>query len=132
MSNYQYRRGRHSVTDLKVHLICVQKYRDCGFTAEGISVIHDAFLSVAKKMNFEILEFNGEVDHIHALIEYPPTLSVSKITKHLKGVSSRLYRQRYETRAEGHLWSPSYFAVSVGGAPLEDLKEYIRNQKKPD
>ncbi|MFN5239239.1 MAG: transposase, partial [Aphanizomenon sp.] len=32
---------------------------------------------------------------------------------------------------EESLWSPSYFAISVGGAPLEILKEYIKNQEKP-
>jgi putative transposase len=28
-----------------------------------------------------------------------------------------------------HLWSPSYFASSCGGAPIEVLKQYIQNQK---
>ncbi len=47
--------------------------------------------TVAKKNNFKILESNEGADHVHTAIEYPPTLSISQIVNHLKGVSSRLY-----------------------------------------
>jgi putative transposase len=74
----------------------------------------------------------GEENHVHALIEYPPKLSISQMVNALKGVSSRRYGQAvYPKPHKEALWSPSYFAVSVGGAPLEVLKEYIRNQEKP-
>jgi putative transposase len=83
-------------------------------------------------MNFQVLEFNGEGNHVYALIEYPPKLSISQIVNALKGVSSRRYGQAGHKKPHKEaLWSPSYFAVSVGGAPLEVLKEYIRNQEKP-
>jgi putative transposase len=51
----------------------------------------------------------------------------------LKGVSSRRYGQAGHPKPYGRdaLWSPSYFASSVGGAPLEVLKRYIQNQEKP-
>lgn len=128
----QYRRERHSVTDLKMHLVCVTKYRRPVFTANGLDVIEKSFQEVAKKMNFQILEFNGEENHVHALIEYPPKLSVSQIVNALKGVSSRRYGQAGLPKPHKEaLWSPSYFAIAVGGAPLEVLKEYIRNQEKP-
>ena len=83
------------------------------------------------QMNFQILEINGENEHIHALIEYPAKLSVSKIVNALKGVSSRRYGQAGFKKPHGKtaLWSPSYFAVSVGGAPINVLIEYIKNQK---
>ncbi|MBE9038405.1 IS200/IS605 family transposase [aff. Roholtiella sp. LEGE 12411] len=142
----QFRRERHSITDLKIHLVCVTKYRRSVFTKESLELIDKTFREVAKKMDFQVIEFNGEDNHVHALIEYPPKLSISQIVNALKGVSSRRYGQAgYKkpqkecefaggilppaTRAA--LWSPSYFAVSVGGAPLDVLKEYIRNQEKP-
>jgi putative transposase len=82
-------------------------------------------------MNFQILEFNGEADQVHALIEYPPKLSISQIANALKGVSSRRYGQAGNKKPHKEaLWSPSYFAVSVGGAPLEVLKRYINNQSR--
>lgn len=60
---------RHSVTDLKIHLVCVTKYRRRVFDDDGLKLIEDCFKTVAKKMNFQVLEFNGEADHVHVLIE---------------------------------------------------------------
>lgn len=130
---HEFRKERHSVTDLKVHLICVTKYRQAVFSASGLAVIEQAFSEVAKKMNFRVLEFNGEADHIHCLLEYPPKLSVSQMVNSLKGVSSRRYGQAGLPKPKNKtaLWSPSHFSVSVGGAPLSVLKEYIQQQKKP-
>jgi putative transposase len=127
-----YRRERHSITDLKIHLVCVTKYRKAVITTDGLNLIKESFLEVARKMDFSILEFNGEAEHVHALIEYPPKLSISQIVNALKGVSSRRYGQAgFPKPHETSLWSPSYFAISVGGAPIEILMQYIKNQKSP-
>jgi putative transposase len=126
------RHERHSVTNLQLHLVCVTKYRKQVLTEEGLLTIRDAFESVASKMHFRLLEFNGEADHVHVLIEYPPKLSVSTLVNHLKGVSSRLYGKAGHPKPhDTALWSPSYFATSVGGATLEVLKQYIQHQEKP-
>jgi putative transposase len=147
IKNKMYRRERHSVTDLKIHLVCVAKYREEVFSEEELKLIEDVFHHVAKQMDFQILEINGEgkfcggmippqiltYEHVHALIEYPPKLSVSKIVNALKGVSSRRYGQAGFRKPHGKtaLWSPSYFAVSVGGAPIETLIQYIKEQSRP-
>ncbi len=67
------------------------------------------------------------------LVEYPPTISVSTLVNHLKGVSSRMLRNEFpELPARGaHLWTPSHFAASAGGAPIEQLREYGEAQEKP-
>jgi putative transposase len=130
--NKEYRRGKHSVTSLKSHLVFVTKYRKKIFDAQRIEVLIQSFFEVAKKMDFSILEVNGEGDHVHLLVEYPPKYSVSQLVNHLKGVSSRIYRKQFADSPHAeHLWSPSYFACSVGGAPIEVLKEYIKNQNRP-
>lgn len=129
----QLRKERHSISSLKIHLVCVTKYRRAVFTAESLELIEKSFNEVAKKMDFQILEFNGESEHIHALIEFPPKLSVSQMVNALKGVSSRRYGQVGYPKPDGKdaLWSPSYFVSSVGGAPIEVLTQYIREQEKP-
>jgi putative transposase len=129
----QLRKERHSVSDLKIHLVCVTKYRRSIFTSESLAVIEKSFSEVSRKMDFQVLEFNGESDHIHALIEFPPKLSVSQMVNALKGVSSRRYGQAGYKKPYGKdaLWSPSYFVSSIGGAPLEVLKRYIQSQEKP-
>jgi len=129
----QLRRERHSISSLKTHLVCVTKYRRAILTSESLAVIEKSFGEVAKKMDFQILEFNGGSDHVHALIEFPPKLSISQMVNALKGVSSRRYGQSGFQKPYGKeaLWSPSYFVSSVGGAPLEILKQYIQGQLKP-
>jgi len=129
----QFRKERHSVSDIKMHLVCVTKYRRSILTAESLAVIEKSFAEVAKKMDFQILQFNGASDHVHALVEFPPKLSVSQMVNALKGVSSRRYGQAGFPKPYGKdaLWSPNYFVSSVGGAPLKVLKRYIKNQEKP-
>ena len=127
-----YRRENHSVSDLKAHLIFVTKYRHRVLTTEGLGVIRQACETVAQKMNFRVVEFNGEADHVHLLVEYPPKLSISQMVNALKGVSSRRYGQAGLPKPGNRkaLWTPNHFSASVGGAPLEVLKQYITNQKK--
>lgn len=129
----RFRKERHSVTDLKIHLVCVVKYRRSILTNESLEVIGKSFREVAKSMDFQIVEFNGEADHVHVLIEYPPKLSISQIVNALKGVSSRRYGQAGFKKPYGKaaLWTPSYYASTIGGAPLEVLKRYIQEQEKP-
>lgn len=127
------RKERHSVSDLKLHLVCVTKSRMSVLTSASLALIEESFKEVARKMDFQVLEFNGAADQIHALIEYPPKLSISQIVNSLKGVSSRKYGRAGFEKPYGKdaLWSPSYFVSSVGGAPVEVLKRYIENQEKP-
>jgi putative transposase len=87
---------------------------------------------VAGRMNFRVIRLNGESDHVHLLIEYPPKLSISQIVNSLKGVSSRMLRKEFGLAPhQEHLWSPSYFCVSCGGAPIAKIKEYIDHQESP-
>lgn len=127
------RRSRHSVSDLKIHLVCITKYRRKILTTQSLKVIENSAKEVARKMDFKILEFNGESDQVHLLIEYPPKLAISLMVNTIKGVSSRMYGKAGFPKPYGKnaLWTPSYFVSSVGGASLEVLKKYIENQEKP-
>ena len=132
MNKTYYRRGRHSVTALYTHLVFVTKYRRKVFVSEHIDYMREICHGVAAKIGFKLVQLNGESDHIHLLIEYPPKLSISQIVNSLKGVSSRMLRKKFELKPHiQHLWSPSYFAVSCGGAPIAKIKQYIENQNKP-
>lgn len=94
-------------------------------------LVEQSFKEVAKKMNFNVLEFTGAANHVHALIEYPPKLSIAQVVNALKGVSSRKYGQAGHIKPHPEaLWSPSYFAVSVGGAP-DCCANTIHKRTKP-
>ncbi len=67
------RKERHSISDLKIHLVCVTKYRRKVFTSKSLALIEKSFKEVAEKMNFQVLEFNGESDHVHAAYAGLPT-----------------------------------------------------------
>lgn len=84
----------------------------------------------------QLRKFNGEGDHVHLLVHYPPKIALSKLVNSLNGVSSRYLRAEYtgrinQIRTGSVFWSPSYFAGSCDGAPLSIVKEYIENQKRP-
>ncbi|HEY9769980.1 MAG TPA: IS200/IS605 family transposase, partial [Coleofasciculaceae cyanobacterium] len=92
----QYRRGRHSVTLIHAHLVFVTKYRKKVFKLEHIQRLEEVCNHVASTMNFRVIRLNGESDHVHLLIEYPPKLSISQIVNSLKGVSSRMLRKEFK------------------------------------
>lgn len=130
-----YLRRRHSVSKLVVHLIFTTKYRKKVFDAEMIAQIRESFLSAAEKLEIDILEMDGEEDHVHVLVAYPPKLPVSVLVNNLKSISSRRVRilntNLRKASNSGVLWSRSYFACSAGGATIETLKAYVRSQETP-
>ena len=83
----------------------------------------------------ELVEFDGEEDHVHLLMNSPPKVYLSSLVNSLKGVSSRKLKLHFPEVANRYfksaLWSPSYFAASCGGAPLEIVKQYVQQQKTP-
>ena len=136
MSN-DLRRGRHVVFNLHVHLVFVAKYRRKVFTKEILDDMRGIFESVCNDFEAQLVEFDGENDHVHLLVNYPPKVSISKLVNSLKGVSSRMIRKKNypgikEKLWGGALWSPSYFAGSCGGAPITIIRQYIEQQNTPD
>ena len=122
---------------LHVHLVFVTKYRRGVFTKEVLEDLRGIFSDVCKDFEANLEEFDGEDDHVHLLVTYPPKMAISHLVNSLKGVSSRLIRRRNYPSIRRKLWgkslwSPSYFAGSCGGAPLSVLKQYIENQRTPD
>lgn len=94
------------------------------------------FESVCADFDTKLREFNGESDHVHLLINYPPKVRLSELVNSLKGVSSRRLQQEFPEilvscsvqKGRGILWTPSYFAGSVEGGHLSALKQYIEDQ----
>ncbi|MFI6988682.1 IS200/IS605 family transposase [Nonomuraea wenchangensis] len=131
-----YRRGRHVVSAMHVHLVFVTKYRTNVFDDAMLRRCEDIMIEVCDSFEAELREFNGEHDHVHLLIHYPPKVAISKLVNSLKGVSSHYLRKEFTGRVNraimhGHFWSPSYFAASCGGAPLSIIKAYIEQQRRP-
>jgi putative transposase len=117
-------------------LVFVTKYRKKVFTAKSLDALKSVFDTVCVDFEAELESFEGERDHVHLLVNYPPKVSLSKLVNSLKGVSSRMLRQTHPEFAKkyywkGVLWSPSYFAASCSGAPLDIIRQYIEQQARP-
>ncbi len=133
--NNDIRHGRHCVFEMHVHLVFVAKYRRRVFDGDAVQRLRAIFGKVCAGFEAHLIEMDGEDDHVHLLVEYPPKLAVSAMVNSLKGVSSRLLRkERPDIRGrywKGVLWSPSYFASSCGGAPIGIIRQYIEQQQTP-
>ncbi|MFU8872787.1 IS200/IS605 family transposase [Micromonospora sp. SL4-19] len=130
------RTGRHCLFALHVHLVFVTKLRHKVFTDRHLARLEEIMRAVCGDFETELVEFNGEGEHVHLLVNFPPKVAVSKLVNSLKGVSSRRMRQEFPDLVPHYyqanrLWSASYFAGSVGGAPLSMLHQYIEQQNQP-
>jgi putative transposase len=124
------------VSLLHAHLVFATKYRRRVFTDAMPTFTEHTMRSVCVELDAELVEFNGEADHVHLLVAYPPTLAISVLAQRLKGRTAYSVRREFtgsciRARMRGHLWSPSYFAVSCGGASLSFIKQYIDGQARP-
>ena len=130
------KRGFRTVYDLNIHLVLVTKYRAKVINAQMLERLGEIFNATCQKWNCTVTEFNGEADHVHLLIEFPPDVALSKLVNNLKTVSSRLIRKEFSERANSFyckpvFWSGAYFVASTGGVTLEQLKTYVENQDIP-
>lgn len=134
--NENFRTGRHAVFKLYTHLVFTPKYRKKVFTDAMLRRLEEIMHEQCAEIDAELIQFNGETDHVHLLVNFPAKISISQLVRLLKGVSSRLLRKEFALQIKDklwkdHFWSPSYCAVTAGGAPLEVIKKYIENQKRP-
>ena len=131
-----YRRGRTVVSALHAHFVFVTKYRRGVISGHALEVICDSMKSICRDFDVVLKEIDGEDDHVHLLVEYPPSVTLSRLVNSLKGVASRRLRSRKfpEVTARlwgGHLWAPSYFVASCGGVTIDMVRAYIENQRNP-
>ncbi|NYF60117.1 putative transposase [Micromonospora purpureochromogenes] len=112
------------------------KFRHKVFDDRHLTRLKEIMRAVCADFETDLVEFNGDGEHVHLLVNFPPKVALSKLVNSLKGVSSRRMRQdfpdlvRHYYRAN-KLWSASYFAGTVGGAPLTVLRQYIEQQNRP-
>lgn len=108
---YLIRHGRHYVFNIHAHLVFVTKYRRDVFTKNMINDLKPIFEKVCLDFEAELIEFDGEDDHVHLLANYPPKVALSSLVNSLKGVSSRMIRKKYHSQIKSKMgW---FFMVSI-------------------
>ncbi|MCF4969891.1 IS200/IS605 family transposase [Nostoc sp. CMAA1605] len=129
--------GHRAVYSLNIHLVLVTKYRRKVINQIMLTRLQEIFENTCTKWRSKVTEFNGESDHVHLVISYPPDVEVSKLVNNLKTVSSRLIRKEFNEQVNRFynkpvFWTGAYFVASCGGVTLEQLKSYVEKQSSPD
>lgn len=129
-----YHTASHSKYLIKLHLIFVVKYRKKLISGNIEKDIKQHFESISKRYKFTIDVMESDNDHIHLLLDVPPTLSVVDVVTRLKGMSTYYLYQTHHTYLKKHFWnentfwSDGYFVCSTGNASMETIRSYIETQ----
>ncbi len=125
-------RGRGYVYSVQYHMVWCVKYRHKVLDEEITKALIELLRSIAEENGIIIKEINGDMDHIHLLVECTPQHYIPDMMKALKGVSARLLLKKYPELKKklwgGHLWNPSYFIATVSENTENQIREYIKSQ----
>lgn len=135
MSNY--RSSARSVSDLKAHRVLVTKYRRKVLNSIMLKRLTQLVSHFCQKWGCQVVEFNGESDHVHLIFQYYPQMQLSKFVNGLKSYTSMVIRQEFPSEIKRYywgkpkFWSSAYFIASCGGVTVEILKQYVQSQSAP-
>jgi putative transposase len=132
-----FRVGRHVVYRLHAHIVLITKYRRGVLTDRVRELLITTAREVCEHHGAMLVEADGETDHLHLLIDYPPKVALARLVGAIKTNTSKRVREQNwpEVRRAlwgEHFWSPSYCVVSTGGAPIETVRRYIQQQREPN
>jgi REP-associated tyrosine transposase len=127
------RSSSHAVYNLKLHVVFVTKYRRKTLSPDLLGYLETAFGEILSAWRCKLLEFGGEPDHVHLLIDIHPALDISVLINNLKTASARRTRNRFADHLAPFypkplFWSRAYFVGSVGATTLETVRAYVDAQ----
>ena len=127
----KYKSKNNIVYSCKYHVVWCPKYRRKVLTGKIEARLKELIQETCLELQCELIELELMPDHVHLLVEVDPQFGIHTLVKNLKGKSSRILRKEFPilTTKLPTLWTNSYFVSTVGGAPLEVIKQYIENQK---
>ena len=130
----EYRRGSHTLYDIKYHFVWVTKYRYHVLRGEIAERLRELLIQGCQARNMTIIEGHISKDHVHMLVSCPTDMAPSKIVQYLKGRSSKLIQEEFPELKKKywgqHLWGRGYFCATVGSVTNEMIQEYIANQSE--
>ena len=127
----EYKSNNNIVYSCKYHVVWCPKYRRKVLTGKIEARLKELVQETCLELQCELIELEIMPDHVHLLVEVDPQFGIHTLVKNLKGKTSRILRKEFPvlTTKLPTLWTNSYFVSTVGGAPLEVIKQYIENQK---
>mgnify|MGYP006359772633 FL=1 len=127
----KYKSNNNIVFSCKYHIVWCPKYRRKVLVGDVEKRLKEIINELALELNVEIIEMETDKDHIHILIDIDPQFGIMKFIRLAKGRSSKLLRDEFQhlkTKLPT-LWTNSSFISTIGGAPLEIVKQSIENQQ---
>lgn len=130
----KYHHASHSKYLLLAHLVFAVKYRKKLLREKVAEDMKAILLDIAENSDFSIDVLETDLDHIHIMVDYPPTLSIFQIVRRLKSLSTRRIWEKYpkllsyQFWKEKTFWSDGYFACSTGDASADTIRKYIEEQ----
>lgn len=127
----KYKSNNNIIYSCKYHVVWCPKYRRKVLVRDVERRLKELIIQICAERQIEIIEMEIMPDHVHLLCEVDPQYGIHKAIREIKGTTSRLLRQEFKhlTTKLPTLWTNSYFVSTVGGAPLEVIKQYVENQK---
>ena len=134
MNKERYKKGAHTVLDLKYHCVWKSKYSHPVLRGEIGLGLRRILREIAIEKQIEIIKGNIRANHVHLLVSAPSYHSPAKIMQYLKGKSSYRLQREYGKVLNKHywgqhIWSRGYFCATVGAVTEEQVKAYIENQE---
>ena len=127
-----YRKGSHTVYDIKYHFVWITKYRYPVLTGAVALRARELLRQGCEANNLRILKGSVGKDHIHMLLSCPTTMAPSEIAQKLKGRTSRILQEEFpELRKRywgQHMWGRGYFCGTVGEVDQKTIENYIEHQ----
>ena len=131
---YGYQTTNRAKHNLKVHLILVCKYRKRLLIGNMKEEIKNIIYEIESKSDFDIIEMESDIDHIHIMLQYVPRVSISSIVNRIKCITTHRVWNLHQQILQKHFWkektfwTDGYFVCSVGEASPETIRNYIANQ----
>ena len=129
-----YKSNSNIVYSCKYHVIWCPKYRRKVLVGAVEARLKELLAQIALDNNVELIEMETDQDHVHLLVEVDPQYGINTFIRLAKGKTSRVLREEFPhlRKQLPTLWTNSYFVATVGGAPLEIIKQYIENQQRSE
>ena len=127
-----YKSNNNVVYSSKYHVVWCPKYRRKVLVDAIAKRLFELMHKTALRYRAEVIAWEMMPDHVHLLVEVDPQFGIHRLVKYIKGVTSHELRKEFPSLSSRlpSLWTNSYFVSTVGGAPLEVIKQYVENQKK--
>ena len=127
----KYKSNANVVYSCKYHIVWCPKYRRKVIVGAVEARLKELIRQICSELCVEVIAMELMSDHVHLILDVDPQFGVHKVVKTIKGRTSFVLRSefRHLTTKLPTLWTNSYFVSTVGGAPLEAIKQYVENQK---